>query len=390
MLGESLFHFNGFRGRSPMEAWPVFQRVLALEPGNPHAMLHLARLAAREGRVSSLDSLVDGYLQRHQDAERSLEMRALRAYARDDTVESAAVANLASAAGELTIGSLLVAATSYAQRPDAARRLLGVFRQSVTNPAQLVVGRRRFTDLPMMGGQWDWGAAGALGKQLDADWRLETHALVASDPFFMVGRAEIVAVRDSVRSRPAYQGLAAPGSPLSFGPEMRSYLVGLLSVRLDDTVAASRAVQRLRAQRDSSRQRVADDLARAVVAEMARSSGDAPRALEELDAFTYAISRDLSHWGVRERFLRAELLHALGRDAEALPWYEGFGLAYDLPWVAAAHLRSGEIYERQGNAERAVFHYSRVISLWKECDPVLRPLVARAEQAMTRLRPSRD
>ena len=32
----------------------------------------------------------------------------------------------------------------------------------------------------------------------------------------------------------------------------------------------------------------------------------------------------IAHRGTRERFLRAELLHALKRDAEALPLYQSF------------------------------------------------------------------
>src|SRR6266850_1267993 len=57
MLGEVFFHFNPWRGRSPMEAWTPFQRVLALDPSDSHAMIHLARLAAAEGRISDFDSL---------------------------------------------------------------------------------------------------------------------------------------------------------------------------------------------------------------------------------------------------------------------------------------------------------------------------------------------
>jgi len=386
MLGETLFHFGPFRGRSPAEAWPAFRRVLALEPGNPHAMVHLARLAAREGRVAVLDSLVEGYLGRHRDAERAVEMRGLRAYVEADTVESTAVAALAAEAGEFTVGSLLQAATSYAQRPEAARGLLPAFGRSVRSANQVLAGRRQFTDLALMGGQWGADTSPGLGPWSDPDWLLETRALVASDPFFGVERAQVGPVRDSLAARPGYAGLRTSiGAPGDLGPEMRVYLLGLLSVRLGDTAAAGRAVALLRATSDPDRAALAAGLSLGVLAELARARGDLAGALRALDGFPFTLEARLSHWGIRERFLMAELLRALGRHAEALPWYDSFGVTWDLPWVAPAHFRSGEIQERLGNPERAAFHYARALDLWKACDPGLRPYVTQAEQALARL-----
>ena len=42
------------------------------------------------------------------------------------------------------------------------------------------------------------------------------------------------------------------------------------------------------------------------------------------------------------------------------------------------------IYERLGDQEAAAHHYARVIDLWKDCDPELRPLVEAAERALGR------
>src|SRR2546423_1864776 len=98
MLGETLFHYNPYRGRAPMEAWTPFQRVLALDPSDAHAMIHLARLAAVEGRTADLDTLARRYLERYPDAERALEMLALPAHVRDDSGGRRAVAVAASGA----------------------------------------------------------------------------------------------------------------------------------------------------------------------------------------------------------------------------------------------------------------------------------------------------
>jgi hypothetical protein len=58
-----------------------------------------------------------------------------------------------------------------------------------------------------------------------------------------------------------------------------------------------------------------------------------------------------------ERFLRAELLHEAGRDAEALGWYGSIAerSSFELVYAAPAQLRRAEIFGRQGDkdAERA-------------------------------------
>jgi len=170
---------------------------------------------------------------------------------------------------------------------------------------------------------------------------------------------------------------------------MQMYLLGLLSTRLGDTAAAGRYAAALGAVRDALRAGPARDLARGLRAEIARSRGDLKRALAEIEGFPFDASapgsRAAAHWGVRERFLRAELLQALGRDEEALPWYDSFQGGYDLPYIAAAHLREAEIEERLGERARADFHYARFISMWRDCDPELQPLVTRARAARARL-----
>jgi tetratricopeptide (TPR) repeat protein len=86
---------------------------------------------------------------------------------------------------------------------------------------------------------------------------------------------------------------------------------------------------------------------------------------------------------MHERFARAELLYELGRLEEAIPWYRVF--AYDLLYNAPAHLRLAQIYERRGERQKAIEHYSRFIELWKDCDPELQPMVQQARSALVRL-----
>ena len=392
MLGETLFHDNMWRGRAPSESRAAFERVLALDPANAHAMVHLARLAALEGRPAELDSLARRYLSAHRGAERAIEIRALQAFVHHDSAGRAEVAAAAFRSGDyVLLTGLIQAASSYAQDLEAAEELVGPFRRLPANPLMERFARRIISDFPLAGGRWGIGqATRLLGTAVDADWLTEAQALVAADPFFPVPRSRVAALRDSIAARAAYPTLSpyvVPGPDI--GAEMRAYLLGLLSVRLGDRAAAERHLETLEALERSAGVSPARDLAHGLRAEMARTAGDLRGALAELEAFTFqpptAGHRSVAHWGNHERFLTAELLHALGRDREALPWYESLMSAYDLPWLAPSHVRMGEIHERLGDRERAVFHYRRALALWSGADPEFRPLVARATAGLARL-----
>jgi DNA-binding SARP family transcriptional activator/TolB-like protein len=391
MLGETLFHLNMWRGRSPQEAVPAFERALALDPTNAHAALHLARLAAAEGRQSDLDSLARRFLLVHHEAERTIEMRALQAFLGGDSA-SRAEASVAALHADAIVGwGVLQAAAYYAQDLGAARELAAPIVSTLTNAYMLRVGRRIVTDLSLAGGRWrDEPQTRLVARNVDRDWLLEAEALLAADPLFPVARSRVTALRDSVAVRHPYPMLPAfAAGRLDAGAEMRTYLLGLLSVRLGDRTAASRYAAELMVRGGAAGGTPALDLARGLRAEIARSTGDLKGALAELESFPFAVPlpgpRNFAHWGSHERFLRAELLHALGRDGEALQWYESFLGAYDLPWIAAAHLRMGEIHERLGDRARAAFHYGRAAALWAHADSEFQPLVARATLALSRL-----
>ena len=394
MLGETLFHYNYWRGRPASESRAAFERVLALDPANAHAAVHLARLAAVEGRRADLDSIAGRFLLAHRDAERTVEIRALQAYLHGDSASRTGVSAAAlRSSNVLVVFSVLQAAACYAQNMAAAREFAAPFLGAVTDSWYRGLGRRTLTDLPLAGGQWGVEpAARLLGRAVDRDWLLESQALVAADPFFPVARSPVVVLRDSIAARRPYPVQAGVrGADLDAGGDMRAYLLGLLSVRLGDRTSADRYAAELTARGVAAGGTVALDLAHGLKAEIARSAGDLRAALVELESFTFLPStggpRNFAHWGNHERFLRAELLHALGRDREALPWYESFLGAYDLPWFAAAHLRMGEIHERLGDRGRAAFHYGRVVTLWREADAEFRPLVARAALALSRVEP---
>jgi tetratricopeptide (TPR) repeat protein len=370
-----------------MEAWTPFQRVLALDPGNAHAMVHLARLAAADGRTVTLDSLVLAYHERYPEAERMLEMQGLQAFVQDDREGRRQVAASARTADDYVLISLLQAALLYAQNFDAARDLFPSFRQSGGTSANRFIVWRYIAELGLAGGQWGKPAE-APAREPDSrdadDWALESRALVAVEPLLPLPPARIRALRDTIGARHPYRALPAPTNTpkTDLGPQMQVYLLGLLSARLGDTAAARRYADALAAVRDDPRAGPTADLAHGLRAEMARARGDFKGALAELERFEFRVSSpgvpETSHWGLHERFLRAELLHALGRDDEALPWYDSFHGGYDLSYLAPAQFRMAEIRARQGDGKRAAFHASRVLAMWRDADPELRPLVIQA------------
>ncbi|HEX2637052.1 MAG TPA: protein kinase [Gemmatimonadales bacterium] len=74
--------------------------------------------------------------------------------------------------------------------------------------------------------------------------------------------------------------------------------------------------------------------------------------------------------GAYERYVTTPYLERIESDAFEL---------------APSHKRLGELYEARGNREKAVYHYTRFVELWKDCDPELRPQVAAVRHRLVKL-----
>jgi hypothetical protein len=357
--------------------------VLALDPVNAHAMIHLARMDAVEGRDASLDSLARRFSAVHSGAERGLEMRALRAFATGDRAEASRVFATGLTQSDVMLNSVLEPALFYAQAWDALPTL-SLADVRGRGGDWLQHWGRLMTELPVARGHWA-SPAPPTGMPVETGWLLETRALMASDPLFKLDRAMVARIRDTIGRLVPYPvqvylgGVPDPAAATAF----RQYLLGLLSARLGDTARGRAHLRDLAALRDT----MAPRLVRGLAAEIARSAGDLTGALRQLELVggVPSHSRRLARAGVRERFLRGEVLRLLGRYEEAIPWYASFWSAYDLFYIAPAHLRLGEIYERLGRTEEALFHYRRFIEMWKDCDAAFRPLLQQAQGAAERL-----
>ncbi|MFQ5602998.1 MAG: tol-pal system YbgF family protein, partial [bacterium] len=170
----------------------------------------------------------------------------------------------------------------------------------------------------------------------------------------------------------------------------RHYLSGLLSARLGQNDEALQAADALQAQsvmfsRDGAREKAAArarDYALSIRVQLATNDGKYKEALTLLDrrqpeTWWSMVAFVLSTSQAYERYLRAESHFALGEYDEALRWYSslGYGASREFVYSPVSHLKRAEIYEKLGQFETALKHYTRFVWFWKNCDLELKPLV---------------
>jgi tetratricopeptide (TPR) repeat protein len=81
-----------------------------------------------------------------------------------------------------------------------------------------------------------------------------------------------------------------------------------------------------------------------------------------------------------------------GRPDSAIVWYERAVSRNDAErlgvstWYPIMHRRLGEMYDKQGNAAKAIEHYEWFANAWKKADPELQPTVRAARERAAALR----
>ena len=379
-LGETLFHWLPMVGRPAAESRPMWERVLRDDPNNVGALVHLARVAAGEGRRAEFESLLTRLLAVEPGSDHVLELRAVRAFAWGTRAEQAELARELVGKNDRALRTAVASVGVHARNLAGAERLARPLTESVWDPegraaayllrAQLEVGRGRLR------------AAEALvdsATTLSPDYGLQYRGMQAALPFVPGRPAELARVRAMVDGSRE----AVDDSPKAerIGP-WRPYLSGLLSVRLGDVPGALRSVGELErshgTRTDSAFGRTYAGVLRS---EIARHQRDPHRALSALGKPALepdgTLAEILSYPKAHERWLRAELLRELGRPEEALRVYASFPdpAGYDLMYLAPSHLRRAQILAGLGRSDEAAWHRSRFVELWKDADPVLRPTV---------------
>lgn len=394
-LGEVLFHYGPLEGRPLSGGRAPFARALSLEPAHDGALLHLARIAAREGAHAELRGLVDRLIAAHPESEIAIEARALRAFATGDSLEARRVIREYRSLDSDAVFTA-VWTVAYTREPSAVARFARLLTEDVRPSDVRAAGHLLLATAELAGGRVR-GAKRELAAaaRLNPAWALELGSLWATSG---IGPEVDVWGLDSLRvaldgwEAAAVASSLAPGAFLEAHdgahPLLKRYLIGLLDAsRGEMDSAASAAVEVQRMEGAPWTESLAAKLGRGLQAEALSRMGRNAEALAVLEVrdkhspYALAVASPF-HAGSRERFLRARLLAQLGRWEEAVGFYTslGDGSVYDLPYVAPAHLRAAAVLEAAGRPEEAAEHYSRVARLWGDADPELRAIVAEARR----------
>jgi len=404
-LGEVLFHFGPRDGRPIGEARAMFEEVLEVDADHGGALLHLARIAAREGRTADVNRLVDRIAHRGPSDELTLEARALRAFARGDREETIRVLDdHREIDSDAILGS--VWSVSYTGRPEAVAEMAEPLTSTWHSPDVRAVGHAIRATVEAGRGRWQ-----AAGRELDAarrvdpDLALDVRGFLYALPFAPVDPDSVRTLRTRLRARlggapdPAAGPVVASAfvtAHESVRPIVDAYLLAVLdggdpSV-LRETARTLGEATLPEDPSDPSIPSLARDLARGLEARASAAEGrldEALAALEKLEHGTPYERAFASPYFARslERYLHARLLEETGRFEEALRLYDSFAdySLYDVALRAPAHLRRAEIRLAQGDERAASRHLRRFLELWEDADPALRPEVDRARRLLAEL-----
>lgn len=400
-LGEVLFHYGPTYGRTLSEAGAAFERLLAFEPDNLAAVIHLARVAALRRDVPRLDSLLRRAQALNAPQPDLLELSELQASVTRDRRAELVVRDALALAEDHLAEWIARAAIAFAEDPAAARRL-DLARRAQGSSPQAVLTRVLLAHAELAQGRWR-----AAGTELDLlagvapGVARELRIVFATLPFMPRDTASLRALfarlPDGV---PATPGYSASGELTLQPPWTGPYARGLLHAALGEREAAlevARELERqpfasIRTREDTLHMALRRQLARGIRVRVHAASGDVSAALRALGPPALpglsVLPGIMQHPTAAERFMRAQLLHRLGRDNEALGWLASIPdpSGYDAVYLAPSHLLRGEILEQRDDTAEAVRHYTRVVELYDGADAVLQPLARTAQKALARLR----
>jgi DNA-binding SARP family transcriptional activator/Tfp pilus assembly protein PilF len=354
LLGDLLFHSNPLRGRSAAEAREPFERALELEPDHVSAMVHLARIAAIEGRTVDADDLAGCALAAGPDADQALSLRALLAWLRGDRVAQAVVADELQRARAVTVAVAFSDVALYSGDLAGADALARGFIQAARSDEMRALCHLLLAHVALARGD-QAGAWNELdqAERLEPATALETRALFSALPFVERGPAELERVRGALLRWDA--DAVPPSGFFVFAMHnglhryIRPYLLALIEARRGDARASRAHADALAAlPAPETGAELVEHLTRGARARAAWAAGEPAMALRELESgrseawFQLTVASPFYSQAF-ERFMRAELLRELGRETEAEGWYRSiaerspYELIYRAP--SAARLR---------------------------------------------------
>ena len=364
------------------EAQGPFMRVRELDPADRESLLHLVRIALLGRDRHAIDSLTAMAI-RETPGPDAGELRAVRAWALGDTVaQQSSLRELASKDGA-TLGVVAWRVGLYARDLDGAERIL---RLGISPSRPLSMQVDALAQLPQI--LWAegrsrealqvarvWASAGG-GATFEA--RLTRVSLLLAPPA-LASRASLDSAQAELDA--SLRAGLGRGTPAD---SVRAYeavcLAGILAAERHDATAVAAMLEQLT---DALRVRGAKSRARdcipAIRGRVAFRAGDTASALRDLLAMRDDRVPDHA-LEVLDRGLIGEALLAMHRDREAEAWFATIAErgTDDLPSLAHAERRLGEIAERRRDSTAAVVHYARVLKMWAHADAPFKDQLAEA------------
>lgn len=397
MLGETLWHLGPTHGRSMQRARVPFERALAVNPADNLVLHHLAVLAIKRGDWVTADSLLSRALAAEPANWFATTMRVMQALGSGDpTLRSEAEVELQSVE-TLGLFASAMAAISYFQQPLEGRWVVEALA-APHRPVQVrAAGHALLAYLDAARGRWAEAERGLLEADRLYPVGASHLAYLSLLPFAPYERGVL---QERLAELESWDVGALPQStaphfipPVDAQRPIRLYLLGLLSARLGRDSEALDYADRLESVEWTVGGNLSATLSPGVRAALAGTRGETDEALRMLEAAPFEGYYDEVYTSpvvamAAERYLMAELLDSVGRSREALDWFASLGelQAYEIAYVAPAHLRRAQIHERLGEGKQAIQQYERFVELWKDGDPESQPFVEDARQRLTELR----
>ena len=395
-LGELQWHHYPLHGLSADESRSAFERAVAIQPRNTDALLHLRHLAAWDNRWTEYDSLVTLLFERSPDHFEAPVTRAERAFALGD--ESAQLRSLQELAtvGDALLTLSTVAVALVTEDPAKVARIARLLTQPQRRPGVWAGGHIMLAYLFGARGQWREALRElASAEPLDSVTTLEHRALLSSLPFLEVTAGELEHLRSRLMAwnpgnLPSTEGADGFFWHQGMHPQLRAYLIGLLSARVGDDATAIRYADELETMDDPvGAGSIAFDLSVDIRAQVALLRGQPQAALERLEAARMEVSWPRQHLSpIHSRSLQRYVRGVIAAESHlidpAVGWLDTeWNNTYDLIYIAPSHLRLARMFDDAGDETKAIEHYTRFVELWQDSDSELQPLVddARARLA---------
>jgi tetratricopeptide (TPR) repeat protein len=359
--------------------------------------VHLARIAAHDGRMEDLDDLVRRLLEANPASDRVLPGLAMQAYAHRNAEMIDEITRRLSQGDDSALALAMWDVTLYSASPSGPESIARLATDSSRPPEVRAAGHNWLAHVEASRGRIARSREEmAAVERLDPAQALEYGTMLALLPWMETGEAELRARRKTLEDLdPA--SIPPSGHPAVFfratndiHAQIRSYLLGLLCARLGDADAAGRHAAELpmiAAPRAAGT--LLEDLGLSIQSEIRRAAGRADEALALLQRTRrqtwYEPMIATYFWSeTYERFMMAELLREQGRDEEALDWYANLAASSPLEIVyrPLLHLRQAWILEDLGRLDAAADHLRQFIAMWSDCDPVLAPMVEVARRRL--------